>query len=154
MSDVPSVSVSRTIDAPVDVVWRVSTDLKNLPNVVSAVVELDILEGGETFDVGTRWRETRKLMRQEPTEEMYVSAVEPQRGFTVEADNGAVHYVSTYAFEPVSDAGTEATMTFTAMPTTSQNMVMTLLGKLGIRMMRKSLKKDLDDIAAASESLK
>lgn len=152
MSDAPSIAVSRTIDAPVETNWWVLTDLEQLPDVLSAVMDVEILEGGETFDVGTRWRETRKMMRKEATEEMYVSHVEPLRSFTVEADNGGVRYVSTYAFTPAGGAATEVTTTFTALPTGSQNVVIRLLGKLGIRMMRKSLAKDLEDIAAASES--
>lgn len=151
MPDAPSVSVTRIVEAPLDTVWRVSTDLSSMPETMSAISDVEILAGGDPFDVGTRWRETRMMMRREATEEMTVTHVEPQRGYTVEADNHGVHYVSTFAFEALGPQRTQVTMTFSGQPAAPQNALMRLMGRLGLRVVRKSLEKDLHDLATASE---
>ena len=148
-----SVTVNRTIEAPLDRVWAVATDLEALPETMSAITAVEVLAGGDPFDVGTRWRETRVMMRREETEEMTVTAVEPGRGYTVEADNHGVHYTSVFRFEPVGADRTEASMTFSGTPAGPQNVVQRLLGRLGLRIVRKALAQDLDDLAAAAEAV-
>lgn len=152
MPDAPSVAVSRIVEAPLEVVWRVATDLEALPETMSAITAVEVLAGGDPFGVGTRWRETRLMMRREATEEMTVTRVEPERGYTVEADNHGVHYVSTFAFAPVGPQRTEVTMTFSGQPTARQNPLQRLLGRLGLRIVRSSLEKDLADLGTAAET--
>lgn len=152
MTNAPSVTVTRIVNAPPETVWRVATDLERMPETMSAITEVEVLEGGGEFGVGTRWRETRMMMRREATEEMEVTAVEPQRRYVVEADNSGVHYVSTFTFAPVGADHTEVAMAFTGTPTEPQNPIMRFMGKLGLRVVRKALERDLDDLAAAAES--
>jgi uncharacterized membrane protein len=151
MPDSNAVSVSRAIDAPLDTVWAIATDLADLPETFSAITAVEILAGGDPFDVGTRWRETRTMMRREASEVMTVTRLEPKRGYTVEADNGGVHYVSTFAFAPVGEDRSEVTMTFSGEPTAARNAFMRMMGKLGLRIVRKSIEKDLHDLATAAE---
>lgn len=152
MTQAPSVTVTRVIAAPIETVWDIATDLRRMPEHMSAITELEILEAGETFGVGTRWRETRTMMRREATEEMEVTAVEPLRSYVVEADNSGVHYVSTFTFQPAGSGSTDVAMTFTGEPTAPQNVFMRLVGRLGLRVVRKSLERDLDDLATAAAS--
>ncbi|HYH12413.1 MAG TPA: SRPBCC family protein [Thermomicrobiales bacterium] len=152
MTNAPSVTVTRTIDAPLETVWDVATDVERMPERMSAITEVEVLEGGTPFDAGTRWRETRTMMRREATEEMEVTAMDRHRRYVVEADNSGVHYVSTFTFTPVGANRTEVAMTFTGEPTGSQNILMRLIGKLGLRVVRKSLERDIDDLATAAES--
>ena len=54
------------------------------------------------------------------------------------------------------DGGTDLTMTFGAdlvNPTRMSKLAMALFGKLGLRITRKALAKDLAEIAAKAESL-
>ncbi len=148
----PSVSVTRAIDAPVETVWAVATDLAAMPETMSAITDVEVLAGGDAFGVGTRWRETRLMMRWEDTEEMTVTQADPPRGYTVEADNQGVHYVTAFAFRMLPSGRTEATLTFSGQPTGPQNVLARLKSRLGIRVVRKSLEKDLHDLATAAES--
>lgn len=130
MSESSAVTVSRTVDAPPERVWEI---------------------GGDPFGIGTRWRETRVMMRREETEEMTVTAVEPGRNYSVEADNCAVHYTSVLRFELAGSHRTTVSVTFMGEPTEPQNVIQRLLGRLGSRVVRKSLGRDLVDLATAAE---
>ena len=146
-----SVTVSRTVAAPVETVWAVATDLTAAPETLPGVTRVEVLEG-EIFGVGTRWRETRTMMGREATEEMVVTAATAPSSYTVEADNHGVHYVSTFAFAPVGADRTEVTMTFAGTPTAPQNPLVKLMGRFGLRMVRKTLEQDLADLARAAEA--
>lgn len=151
MSD-SSVTVSRTVAAPVETVWDVATDLEAMPGTMSAIARVEVLTGGDPFDVGTRWRETRVMMRREATEEMTVTHAERPSSYTVEADNHGVHYVSTFTFAPLDAVRTEVTLTFSGEPTKPQNPLARAMGRFGLKMVKRELEKDLTDLAAAAEA--
>ncbi|GAA2640274.1 hypothetical protein GCM10010307_40310 [Streptomyces vastus] len=71
-----SVVVERRIAAGQRRVWEALTDLGGMDRVLSSVSKVEILTDG-TFDVGTRWRETRRMFGRDATEEMWVTASEP-----------------------------------------------------------------------------
>ena len=146
-----STSVTRTVDAPVETLWSLATDLEHWPAVVSGIERVEVLEG-EGFAVGTRWRETRRMMGREATEEMWVTEVRPGRSYTAEADGPGVRYVTTWTFEPEGPDRTAVTFTFGALPTGALAQVfLTVAGGLGMRSVRKAIRGDLDDLAAAAE---
>lgn len=145
------VEVRRHVGAPVQRVWQVATDLTGSPQVLRGVDAVEVLTAGP-FDVGTRWRETRTMMGRSATEEMTVTAVEPQSSYRVEAASRGAHYVSTLAFAPSADGGTDMTMTFGGRPTSTVARVLgAVTAPLGRRAVTKALQQDLDDIAAAAE---
>lgn len=91
-----TVVVERVIRASPERVWEALTDLQGTERVLSGVERIEVLtEGG--FAVGTRWRETRRMLGKEATEEMYVTASEPPERFVVEADSQGAHYVTEFA---------------------------------------------------------
>jgi carbon monoxide dehydrogenase subunit G len=147
-----TVTVRRHIAAPVERVWRLATDLGRAPEVLSGVERVEVLTPGP-FGVGTRWRETRRLMRREVTEEMWVTAVDAARSYTVEADSRGVHYVSRFDFAPAGDGGTEVALSLGGQ---ARGRVGQLIGRitgpLARRGVSRALQKDLDDLAAAAES--
>lgn len=144
-------SVTRTVDAPVEALWSLATDLERWASAISGIERVEVLEG-EGFGEGTRWRETRRMMGREATEEMWVTEVRPGRAYTTEADGPGVRYVSTFAFDPVGPAQTAVTVTFGARPTrTLTKVLLAVGGGLMLRGVRKALHGDLDDLAAAAE---
>ncbi len=145
------VEVRRHVAAPVQRVWEVATDLAGSPQVVRGIDAVEVLTPGP-FGVGTRWRETRTMMGRSATEEMSVTAVEPQRSYRVEAASRGAHYVSTFAFAPSPDGGTDVTTTFGGRPTSTVARVLgAITAPLGRRAVTKALEQDLQDIAAAAE---
>ncbi|EYR62021.1 carbon monoxide dehydrogenase [Actinotalea ferrariae CF5-4] len=146
------VEVTRHVAAPPERVWALATDLAGAPRVLSGVQRVEVLTPGP-FAVGTRWRETRTMFGKEATEEMAVTAVEPQRSYTVEAESSGARYVSTFAFHPSPDGGTAVVLTFGAQATTGVAKVMAVLtGPLARRSVEKALRGDLEDLARAAEA--
>jgi uncharacterized membrane protein len=144
------VEVRRQVAAPVERVWAVTTDLAGSPQVVRGIDAVEVLTPGD-FGVGTRWRETRTMLGRSATEEMTVTAVEPQRSYTTEAVRPGVRYVSTVAVTPAGD-GSELTLTFGARPTSAVTRLLgAVTGPLGRRAVARALEKDLADLAAAAE---
>ncbi len=145
------VEVRRHVAAPAERVWAVATDLAGAPRVVRGIESVEVLSPGD-FGVGTRWRETRTMMGRSATEEMTVTAMEPQRSYTTEAVRPGVRYLSTVAVAPSGDGGSDLTMTFGARPTSTFVRVLgSVTGPLGRRVIARALAQDRADIATAAE---
>lgn len=151
---VPSVEVSRQVKASPEAVWSVATDLDAAPKRISAITEVERLDDGHGFGVGTRWRETRKMFGREASEEMVVSALAEGRRYTTEADGPGAHYTSSVGVEPFGDGHSMLTMSFKAVP---RNMIARVtsaaFGWVVLGATRRALESDLADIAAAAEAV-
>jgi carbon monoxide dehydrogenase subunit G len=147
------IEVTRAIAAPSGIVWAVITDLPNSPQVITGIDSVELLGGPQTFDVGTRWRETRTMFGKVAIEEMEVSAVTPGTSYSVVAASHGMHYESVFTLQPSGAAGCRLTMTFSGEPTTAASRAMAAtVGRLFTGQTRKALEKDLADIAAAAEA--
>lgn len=146
-------TVTKEIDAPAQRVWDIVTDLDASPQVLSGVDRVERLDGGDGFEVGTRWRETRTMFGRQASEEMAVTAVEPPRSYTVEAGSGGTSYRSTIAVMPLDERRCRLTMGFSAQSAGIAGRVLSAtVGRLFLGSTRKALQRDLDDIAAAAEA--
>lgn len=136
---------------PADV-WAVMTDIEGSADTISGITEVERLDDGAGFGVGTRWRETRVLFGKEASEEMEVTAVDEGHSYTVEAHNRGTHYVSDMIVEPAA-GGAVIAMTFGAKQAgTFSKLMAKTVGKAFEGATRKALQQDLDDIAAAAEA--
>ena len=145
------ISLSRRIDAPIEKVWSAITDLERSAETISSILKIERLGAGSGFDVGTRWRETRKFFGKQATEEMEVTAIEPLRSYVVKADSHKVHYISEFSVEEAGGQ-TLLSMTFDAEPQGPLTKLMAeTVGRLMKGATRKALQKDLDEIAKAVE---
>lgn len=154
-------SLTQHIHAPADKVWAVLSDIPGSAAALSAVDSVQMLTEGP-YGEGTRWKETRTMLGRSETVELLVIHSEPPtagagtlRGATTrESRQGGVHYTSRFALA-ARDGGTDLTVTFVARMTRSSRLgevLMSLLGPLGMRITRKALAGDLADIAAKAES--
>ncbi|MER5735494.1 SRPBCC family protein [Streptomyces sp. NPDC002262] len=148
-----TVVVERRVAASPGRVWESITDLPDLPRVLSGVQRVEVLtEGG--FGVGTRWRETRRMLGKEATEEMTVTECEPPDRYVTVAGSHGMDYVSELSLRPDGPEGSVLRMAFSARPAHGRrpNPVARLLARLGAKAVSRALAKDLDDIARAVES--
>ncbi|MEU0231735.1 MULTISPECIES: SRPBCC family protein [unclassified Streptomyces] len=165
-ADGTSVVVERRVAASPGRVWEAITDLPELPRVLTGVRKVEVLTPGG-FGVGTRWRETRRMLGREATEEMTVTACEPPDRYVTVADSHGMHYVSELTLTPdvtgpgSAPAGTRSTptgtgstvlrMTFSARPAHGRTpgALGRLLARFGAKAVAKALAKDLSDVANA-----
>lgn len=146
-------TVTRETSASPEDVWAVMTDIEGTTQTLSGVTEIERLDDGEGFEPGLRWRETREVFGKEATEELEVTAVDPGRSYTVEADSGGTHYRSVLRVTP-SATGATIAMTFGAEQTGGRisSLLTRTIGRLFQGPTRKALQQDLEDIASAAEA--
>jgi uncharacterized protein YndB with AHSA1/START domain len=150
-----TVAVTRLIEAPVVVVWRVFTDLDRRREWLSAVTGVDVLNPGP-FGAGTVWRETRRMADGgEITEEFRVrECVVPER-FVVTSPGIGADYRMTYSFVPVVSGrhrgSTMVTVVQDGGATEPAGRILALIfGGLAAGTAEGAIRRDLDDLAAAA----
>ncbi len=160
-----TLELSRRIDAPVAAVWEVLTDLSKAQERLSGVSALQIMTSGP-YAVGTRWRETRTFFGMTATEEMWVRHNDPLRSTVVEASHKGTDYSTRWQLTSLprqsvsSGAGamaeaTELHLTFTGSGPAGAvaEAAARVLGPVGLKVTRKAMEQDLDDIEAAASAL-
>jgi len=145
-----SVSVSRVINAPLDTVWRIFTDIPEGTSHMSELMAVEVLSD-QPFGVGYRWRETRKMFGRTATEEMWVTASSEHESYEVRAESHGAVYASRFDFAAAA-GGTRVDYTFSGEPVSAFARAMSLAtGWMMTGTLRKQLEKDLADLAAACE---
>ena len=139
--------LTQIIDAPVDRVFALATDLPRAAEHIDGIDKIEMLTDGPV-SVGTRWRETRGKMG---TEELEITRFDPPHGYTAECDTCGCHFVSTFRFTPVG-AGAEAQLEMTTQPRTLLAKLMSPLVGLMMRSATKAIRQDLLDIKRVAES--
>ncbi len=148
------IRLSRTIHASRETVWSVLTDLEHAADTLDGISDVTVLTEG-TYQVGTRWQETRTMFGKAMTEEMEVSEVDPFRRTVIEASSGGTRYRTTFELTSTGAAKTELSMVFDAdTPESSgvRKVLGTVFGALGARATRKAMAQDLGDVARAAEA--
>lgn len=139
-----------TVPAERETVYDLLLDPDHYAEWMPGFVRNEILhEGREGDHIGRRWRETRKLMGHEGTEEFELVAVDRPVSFRIRIDGskgstGKGQYVFDYILAPHQD-GTQVKMRGEIdMP----GLIAKLTSKVFVGMMRKACTKDLEAFAA------
>ena len=147
-----SISLSRRVTASPEQVWGVLTDIPGAAETLSGVRGIEMLSE-PPYGVGTRWRETRTMFGKTATEELWVSAADAPSSTVVEAESAGTHYVTTFTVTPEGQASI-LTMEFSVELVSGSRVhrfFWKAFGKAGLRVVTKTLRVDLDDIAVAAE---
>jgi carbon monoxide dehydrogenase subunit G len=146
------ISCSKAINAPAEKVWAIMTNLEGFPDAISGIENVERLDDGNGFEIGTTWRETRTLFGRTATEDMWVTELEPGRSYVVEANSHGAEYRTTQSVKPDGDAGSVLSMSFSGKPTGTMAKVMSAtIGRFFVNATRRTFEKDLSDIASAAE---
>lgn len=142
--------VSTHVSAPLERVFEVFTDIEKAEERIPAITKVEKLSDGP-FGNGTRWRETRVIMKKEATEEMWVTGFQPPHGYTVEARSHGMLYETLFRFEAEGD-GTKVTWTFVGTPRSlGAKLIAPIFGLFFNGMMKKCMLGDLEALRDVCE---
>lgn len=145
-----TVTVERMIDAPVQRVWSIFTDLAGRPHWLSTVESVEPLTSG-AFGPGTAWRETRLVAEGAPVvEELRVLDADPPHSVTLASPGIGADYRMTYTFTSLGER-TLVRVVLRGTPRGAASRVLAvLLGGLATRTVEGALRRDLAALAAAA----
>ena len=143
------VRLSKSINAPIEKVFDVFSDIGQIENRISGITKIEILSDVKS-GAGTRWRETRVMFGREATEEMEISALEANKSYDVVAESRGMKYHTQYTFSPQGD-GTQVEMVFSGQAVSLVAKMMTPLAYLMKGTIHKAMDKDMDELKAVCE---
>lgn len=143
------IRVSQHINAPVNLVFDVFSDIENIQEQIEGITQVEILSD-ITHGVGTRWRETRVMFGREATEEMEISKFAENQSYEVVASSRGMDYHTIYTFNEI-DGGTLVEMVFSGKPLTLSAKLMTPIGSLFQGAARKALEDDMNNLKVVCE---
>jgi Polyketide cyclase / dehydrase and lipid transport len=143
-------SMTKRIAAPIERVFDVATDLAHAAEHARSIEKVELLTSGPAR-VGTRWRETRKVMGGRSTETMEITALDRPHGYTVGCDSCGAYFETRFAFAPDGDG----TLVMLDARTEARSWIAKLISPIGNMMfgklMRKCMTDDLEDLARVAE---
>ncbi|MGD2154709.1 MAG: SRPBCC family protein [Gemmatimonadales bacterium] len=139
--------VTQHIPGPPDRVFHTLTDLDAAAEWMPGFVHIEKLSQGE-FGVGSEWRETRKFLGREATEQFEVTRCQSPTELTVRVDGSKGssrrgEYLFQYRLEP-KGAGTDVTLHAAIR---GLGRFGTLLGRLFVGQYKKACVNDLSALA-------
>jgi hypothetical protein len=149
-----TVSVTQVVDAPLDRVWRVATNLVARIRWLSIVDSVEVATPGP-FGTGTVWREARTMPDgARVTEEFCVQECDAPHRFVVSSPGSGADYRMTYTFAPVAvgrhRGGTAVTIEQLGTPSGTTGKVLELVfGGLAAVVAEGAIRQELTDLAAA-----
>jgi carbon monoxide dehydrogenase subunit G len=105
-----TVTVSNHVEAPVEQVFKVFTDIEHGPEHVSGIKKVEMLTPG-VVHLGSRWRETREVLGRDDSAEMEITAFERNKTYTITHHKAGVRVDTTFYFEP-EGTGTKVSVEF------------------------------------------
>lgn len=146
-----SLVIEKHINAPIERVYTVMTDLERWPENIEAITKIEKLTEGPVGN-GTRFKETRIMFGKEHTETMTFEDVVPNRGYTLAANSCGVQYASVHTLSPEA-GGTRLRLEMQSKPVTLGAKILSpVMGAMMKGTMRKMIRKDFDEVARVCEA--
>lgn len=140
------INVSTEVNCAKEKVWQAITDIANCKNMISAIIDLAVIEKPETGLVGLKWSETREMFGKEASETMWITEAVEGQYYCIRAENCGAVYLTKMAV--AEDNGkTILSMSFSSESMSFIGKVFSaLMGLLMKKSLVKMLEKDLQDI--------
>lgn len=146
------VEVSVEIAASPEEVWKVISDIENSANVISGILEIEVLEQGGEDLVGFKWKETRKCMGKVATEVIWITEAVANEFYETRAESHGCIYIARVAIEPKGEQSILSMSLSGEALTVLAKVMSALMGWLFKGACRKAMATDLGEIKAAVES--
>jgi hypothetical protein len=145
--------MSKRVDAPVETVFDVATDLEHAAENIRGIRSIELLTPSPVSK-GTRWRETRTMMGRDTTEILEIVAFDRPQSYTVGCNSCGSYFESTFSFVPHEcDGATHVSLNVIMEARTFFARLIAPLGNLMFgKTMRKLLDDDLEDIKRVAEA--
>jgi carbon monoxide dehydrogenase subunit G len=144
--------VETRINKSVQEVWQTIINIENSVNIISGIVELEVLEKPESGMIGFKWKETRIMFGKSATETMWITDLKENDFYNVRAESHGMIYKSVLKVAEESDH-TVLSMEFGGETQTFIAKVMSVIMMPFFKGATiKLLQKDLDDIKVSMES--
>lgn len=146
-----SLRLTKKVDAPIERVFEVFSDLRRAPERVSGIKNLEVLTEGP-IGVGAKFRETRVMFGREATEQMEVTEFRRNEMYAVECTSCGTHYRSELEFRP-DGSGTIVDMSFDGRPVTKTARILgAVMGAMMKGACKRAMEQDLNDLKRAAEA--
>jgi carbon monoxide dehydrogenase subunit G len=142
-----SVTIIRTIHAPVDLVFQTISDIQNFSKVVPDIVKYEYLSDTKT-GVGTRFRETRLMKGKEISTDLEVTEYHPNERIRMVTDSHGTVWDSVFT---VHQKGKDTVLNLT-MTANAYKIMPKLINPIMKGFFKKSLEKDVDAVKIYCET--
>ena len=137
----PRMTVTRTIDAPVDLVFNSVADISQFSQAIPHIVNVEFLTEQKT-GVGTRFREMRLMHGKEATTELEVTEYVENERIRLVADSHGILWDTVFTVKS-EDGPTELTMTMDAK---ACKLLSRIMNPLIMGMITRAVEKDMDAV--------
>lgn len=141
-----SMMITRTINAPVDVVFKTVSDIKQFSKAVPHIVKVEFLSDIKS-GVGTRFRETRLMKGREAATELEVTEFVVNDRVRLVAESNGTIWDSLFVVKS-ENGRTLLTMTMEAK---TDKLIPKIINFLISGMIKKAVEKDMDAVKAFCE---
>ena len=142
----PSVTVTRRIDAPPEAVFRTVAHVEAFSEAVPHILRIEFLSDVRS-GVGARFRETRMLMGREASTELEVTEYVENERVRIVSEAGGALWDTVFTVAP-DGAGAALKMVMEARP---QTMSARMTVPLMLGAVRKAVEQDLDAVKSYCE---
>ncbi len=142
------ISITRTIAAPADLVFRTVADISNFSQAIPDIVDVEFLSEVKS-GVGTRFRETRRHGGKEFATELEVTEYVENDRVRIVADSHGTVWDTTFTVENQPDA-TVLRMVMDARP---HNLLSKLTNPIMKGFIQKAIERDMDVVKEYCEAM-
>ena len=131
-------------------IWAAITNIENASEIISGILNIEVLEKPANGLVGLRWRETRMLFGKPATVEKWITDAAENEFYTSRAEDGGFVFITTMRISE-SSGGITLTSSHDSKP---QDIVAKLKATpmfLFKGVIKKAILQDLNDIKSAVE---
>ena len=141
-----SMTVTRRIAAPVDIVFRTVADINRFAQVVPQIVRIEFLSDVRS-GIGTRFRETRLMNGQEVSTELAVTEYVENNRVRIVSEAGGTVWDTVFMVAPAGRS-TELTLVMEARPYKLRARITT---RLIAGAVRRAIEQDMDAVQSFCE---
>ena len=140
-----------TINGSKAAVWAAITNIENASKIISGIDKIEVVEKPASGLVGLTWRETRTLFGKSATVEKRITDAAENQFYRTRAEFEGSEYLCTKTISE-SSGGITLTESHESKPQgTVGKLLLSAMGIVFKRVVRKALQQDLYDIKAAVE---